>query len=265
METRSNIPIIKFGDTIQYVVKNGSGYDCIYEFKIAGIVDDFEPYMDSSEYDIKVLLSELLIEEENQEFEKMSMDSWKNFDINIDTDKPDELKERVSQLNSLREQQGKQQLFESDLYSEKSKGEMKEISQRLLVKIPIYTFVGLITLFSILNIFNTISNSIILRKREIAELKSLGMSELQVNKMLFFEGIFYGLDGILYGIVISIFILYVMYLAMLDTKKYAFILPWQNIVASIVVTYSIIFIAIQKAKSKMKGKNIIDEIKQENI
>lgn len=37
------------------------------------------------------------------------------------------------------------------------------------------------------------------QKREIAMLKSMGMSNSQMNKMFFLEGIFYGLDSLIYG------------------------------------------------------------------
>ena len=83
---------------------------------------------------------------------------------------------------------------------------------------------GLISVFSVINIFSTITSSILLKKREIAELKSLGMSNKQINKMLFLEGIFYGLNAIIYGVIISLIILYLMYLFMENTKLYLFII-----------------------------------------
>ncbi len=124
---------------------------------------------------------------------------------------------------------------------------------------------GLISLFSVVNIFNIITSSILLRKREIAELKSLGMSNKQINKMLYFECVFYGLDAIVYGTLISLVILYIMYLAMIDTKLYLFSIPFANILISVMVVYIVIFISMKIAKRKIYKGNIIDEIKEENI
>lgn len=124
---------------------------------------------------------------------------------------------------------------------------------------------GLISVFSVINIFSTITSSILLKKREIAELKSLGMSNKQINKMLFLEGIFYGLNAIIYGVIISLIILYLMYLFMENTKLYLFIIPWKHIIICIATIYLTIFITMINAKNKIKNKNIIEEIKNENI
>ncbi len=120
-------------------------------------------------------------------------------------------------------------------------------------------------MFSIVNIFNIITSSIELRKRDLAELKSLGMSEKQINKMLFLEGIFYGIDSIVYGALISLVILYVMYLIMIDTTVYAFKFQVVNMLLAIVAVYLVIFIAMFFAKKKNAKNNIIDVIRNENI
>ncbi len=86
-----------------------------------------------------------------------------------------------------------------------------------------------------------------------------------MGKMMFLEGIFYGLDSIIYGNLISIAILYVMYLFMIDTKLYYFSIPWLNIGICALITYIVIFIAITNAKRKIKNRNLIDDIKNENI
>ena len=124
---------------------------------------------------------------------------------------------------------------------------------------------GLISLFSVVNIFNVITSSIELRKRDFAELKSLGMSEKQINKMLLLEGFFYGIDAIIYGALISLVILYIMYLIMTDTTVYAFKFPILNMLLAIIAVYLVIFIAMFFAKKKIKKDNIVEVIRNENI
>lgn len=125
---------------------------------------------------------------------------------------------------------------------------------------------GLISLFSIVNIFNVITSSIELRKRDLAELKSLGMSEKQLNKMLFLEGIFYGLDAIIYGFLISTVLLYLRYLS----DEYArnmqvFAIPWVDYAISIALVYIMIFSALNRAKKKIENNNIVEVLRNENI
>lgn len=123
----------------------------------------------------------------------------------------------------------------------------------------------MIAISSILNIFNTISSSIILRKREFAILKSIGISEKQTNKMMLLEAIFYGIDAIVYGIIISIAILYIVYLTLINTNLYSFEVPLISIILVIVTVYVSIFVAIMNTRRKLKKKNIIEEIREENI
>jgi len=105
----------------------------------------------------------------------------------------------------------------------------------------------------------------ILRRRQIAMLKSMGISNRQINKLFILEGIFYGLDSLIYGTVIGLIILYIIYLAKVKINVYAFEIPWKNLAICFVTMYATIFISILSTKRKMKYFNIIDEIKKENI
>ncbi len=91
------------------------------------------------------------------------------------------------------------------------------------------------------------------------------MSEKQINKMLSLEGVFYGLKACTYGIFSSLIILVIMYYNIEDYSYYKFNIPWAYIGSCIIVIYSIIFFSIWHAKRKIKNKNIIDEIRNENI
>ena len=66
----------------------------------------------------------------------------------------------------------------------------------ILMSVFIYGFIALITTISVANIFNTISTSISLRKREFAMLKSVGMTPKGFNKMINYESIFYGIKSL---------------------------------------------------------------------
>ena len=132
-------------------------------------------------------------------------------------------------------------------------------SKQVVLEIFAYSFIVLICVISALNIFNTILSSINLRKKEFAVLKSLGMSEKQISKMLALEGTFYCIDSIIYGILISIIIMKNTY------YQYTFEIPWIQIAISIIVTYIITFGAMWIARIKLRKQNIIDEVKDENI
>lgn len=135
----------------------------------------------------------------------------------------------------------------------------------LLLSVFIYGFITLITLISIANIFNTISTSISLRKREFAMLRSVGMTPKGFNKMIQYESIFYGVKALLYGLPISVLIMFAMHRSLGHTFHYGFSLPWISIFFVIIVIFLIVGSAMLYSISKIKNENIIEGLKQENI
>ena len=230
----------------------------IKNLRLFGVLDSFEPYISESYIDRPIIF---FIGNNNTLNELKIPDSVSGsmncYLIYIETDNAYELDKRKDELEEL----CANTYMGHNLYEER----ISEISQKNITKIVLYTLASFVALISVFNIFNTIVQSIILRKREIAELKSLGMNNKQLSKMLFLEGIFYGLDSIIYGTGISAVTLYIIYYLMMDRKLYAFYFPWKYIVISACITYLVIFIAMHRAKRKIKHKEIIDEIRNENI
>lgn len=137
--------------------------------------------------------------------------------------------------------------------------------QLMLISVFTYGFIALITSISIANIFNTISTSISLRKQEFAMLKSIGMTPKGFNKMMNYESIFYGIKSLLYGLPISVIVMYLIYRSLMNSFDYGFALPWVNIVYVIIAVFLMVSSAMLYSSSKVKKENIIDALKQENI
>lgn len=135
----------------------------------------------------------------------------------------------------------------------------------LLMSVFTYGFIALITAISIANIFNTISTSISLRKREFAMLKSVGMTPQGFNKMINYESIFYGIKAVLYGLPISVAIMYLIYRSAMNSFDYDFALPWASILYCLAAVFVIVLSAMLYSSAKVKKENIIDGLKQESI
>ncbi len=135
----------------------------------------------------------------------------------------------------------------------------------LLMSVFTYGFIALISLISIANIFNTISTSISLRKREFAMLRSVGMTPKGFNKMINYESIFYGVKALLYGLPISLAVMYLIYLSLGNTFEYGFNLPWMSIIFVVIIIFIIVGAAMLYSIQKVKKENIIEGLKQESI
>lgn len=135
----------------------------------------------------------------------------------------------------------------------------------LLMSVFTYGFIILISFISIANIFNTISTSISMRKREFAMLRSVGMTPKGFNKMIHYESIFYGVKALVYGLPISILVMFAIHRSTSYTFEFGFNLPWMSILFVIVVIFLIVGTAMLYSISKIKNENIIESLKQENI
>ncbi|RFB18547.1 ABC transporter permease [Bacillus sp. HNG] len=143
----------------------------------------------------------------------------------------------------------------------------RQEQEQMVVMISIFTygFIALISLISVANIFNTISTSISLRKREFAMLRSVGMTPKGFNKMINYESIFYGVMALLYGLPISLAVMYLIYWSLRNTFEYGFNLPWVSILFVVITIFVIVGAAMLYSIQKIKKENIIDGLKQESI
>lgn len=78
------------------------------------------------------------------------------------------------------------------------------------MNIFVYGFATVIVLICSMNILNTVSTNVLLRRRELAMLQAVGMSKSQVRKMLLMESSLYGLSGAIWGSAIGTVLLYLL-------------------------------------------------------
>lgn len=128
-----------------------------------------------------------------------------------------------------------------------------------------YTFILMISLIAIANVFNTISTNIRLRRRELAMLRSVGMSDRDFQKMMNFECAFYGMRALLFGLPIAAISSWLIYKLMVvgGADNINFIFPWVSIVISILSVLFVVFITMLYAISKIKRENIIDALRDD--
>ena len=158
-----------------------------------------------------------------------------------------------------------------DKYSNVNYTNVKEAMKQannliLVVKILMYGFISLVTLIGVTSVFNTISTSMALRKREFAVLRSIGLTNRGFNKILFFESLFFGMKSLIFAIPVSIGITVLIHYALADMVSIStIIIPWKYIIISIVSVFVIVLLTMMYSTSKIKKHNIIEQIREENI
>ena len=135
-----------------------------------------------------------------------------------------------------------------------------------VVDVFIYAFGAMISLIAVANVFNTISTNIRIRRRELAMLRSVGMSEHGFNRMMNFECFFYGLRTILFGVPIAGILSWLIYKGLVTNEQlegFSYRFPWQSMIISVLGVFCIVFITMLYATSKIRKENIIDALRDD--
>ncbi|MEG0295318.1 MAG: FtsX-like permease family protein [Clostridium sp.] len=143
-----------------------------YQFKVIGIVSET---IDKSYFnDFGVIVS-------NSAFENLdTINKNTSMYLKFDT---------IEQDKGIYDKIGKKIIASGGVYY--SKYQEQELMDKRLISINTigYSFIGMIALISLVNIINTAAVNILSRKREIAILKSLGMTTKDVKKMILVENL----------------------------------------------------------------------------
>jgi putative ABC transport system permease protein len=126
-----------------------------------------------------------------------------------------------------------------------------------------YGFIVVISLIGAVNIINTVTTNLLLRKREIASLSALGMTYKNIRSMIVTEGVLYSLYGCFYGILGGCILNYLNSRPMRDIMNFKWNLPYRSMLIAASAAVLISLAAVIKPLSRIKGENIIEVIRTE--
>jgi putative ABC transport system permease protein len=124
-----------------------------------------------------------------------------------------------------------------------------------------YGFIILVSLICVCNVFNTISTNIALRRRDFGMLRSVGMQERQLRRMLGLECARYGVRSLLWGLPIGVGAGYGIYRLLDLGSGFPYRFPWLPISAAVAAVFVIVFITMFYAVSKLRKDNPIEAIR----
>ena len=133
----------------------------------------------------------------------------------------------------------------------------------LMVKILLYGFVLVVSLIGSVNIVNTLTTNIILRKREFATLKSIGLTQKGLKKMIVLEGLLYGIAGSVYGCIVGTGISYLLFKSMKNFREFGWMVPWQAIAIATGASIIIGYLSVLSPLSRIKKSNLIESVRED--
>lgn len=133
----------------------------------------------------------------------------------------------------------------------------------IAIKVFIYGFIVVISLISSLNIINSVSTNIILRKREFAIVKAVGLGDRGIKKMVTLEGILCSLIGVLYGTIISSVLVNILNKTTQRSFDVNLTLPYMSILIATVSALTIGYLSTLIPLKKIREGNIVEDIKKD--
>lgn len=124
-------------------------------------------------------------------------------------------------------------------------------------------FIILILLIALANVFNTIATGIMLRRREFAMLRSIGMTHKGFQRMMNFECLMYGGKGILYGLPVAVLVTFGIYQAIRESILISFYVPWYGVAIAIGSVFLVVFATMIYSVHKVNKENVVDVLKED--
>ena len=162
---------------------------------------------------------------------------------------------------------GSSAIYQLDNYEQ----DLKDVKGKIIViNIFLYSFIIIVLLISMTNIFNTITTSIEMRQKEFAMLKSVGMSSKEFNKMISLESIFIGIKSLIIGLTIGCLLSYVIYDKYMKDNFYSkaeipYQIPYLSMSIAIIAIVIIVIIIMKYSLIKTKKQNIVETIRNDNV
>ena len=231
------------GDVIR-----GAGTDQGIQIEVLAQTSEKPMYLNNGRF------NKLLLIVSNQWLENHDIAQYENIDIYIKCEDSDALEATVR--NDM--------LARSTLTNYDSSFRA-ERSMYLVVAIFLYGFITVVALIGITNIFNTITTNMELRAPEFAMLQSVGMTGREFRRMIWLEGMFYGGKALAIGIPLGVLISCCFNRAMGQGVVMDFRFPWEAILAALVTVTALLYGIMHYSMAKVRRKNIIETIQNENI
>ncbi len=139
----------------------------------------------------------------------------------------------------------------------------KSNNMLLAINIFIYGFVTLISAIGVANMFNTISTSLTLRKREFAMLQSVGMTPHSFNRMISFESLLYGLKTLFYGLPLGFAVMYLIYAILGRNFATSFTVPWDSVIGGVTGVMVVIAATMAWSSRRIKQESIVETLRRQ--
>jgi len=133
-----------------------------------------------------------------------------------------------------------------------------------LIMTFIYGFVGMLTLIGLTNVISTISTNVRSRSREFAVLRSVGMTDGGLKRMLNLESILCSMKSLIIGIPLGVLGSYLVYTALEMPVEFSYAIPWAPIAGCAGGVLVITWFVMRYSVSRLRKGSVVEAIRLGN-
>lgn len=123
-------------------------------------------------------------------------------------------------------------------------------------------FAGILALIAVANVFNTLVNSLMLRRREFAVLKSVGMDNRAFNRMIAWECVRFGVRGLAGGLVVSVAVAFLLFNALRTSiSGLEFALPWEHVGMAVLTVALVTAASTAYGLRRSRANNVVEALR----
>lgn len=132
------------------------------------------------------------------------------------------------------------------------------------IQVFLWCFTVICALIAVANVFNTVSTSFILRRREFAMLLSVGMGRRAFRRMIVRECASYAARGLVIGLALATVVAFLMYLALgLSVADATFTMPWPYVAGACGTVLVVLLASVAYALRKARASNVVEALRED--
>lgn len=136
----------------------------------------------------------------------------------------------------------------------------------MVINVFCLLFTVILALIAMGNVFNTVTNGLILRRREFAVMKSVGLSGRQFRSMIVDECVAWCARGLVPGILLSLVASWLLWRVVSGSMTgLAFTLPWIYVALAFAMTAVTVGVSVAYGMHRCKADNVVEALRMDSI
>ena len=146
--------------------------------------------------------------------------------------------------------------------------EQRDSNQMIATVVNVFCllFAVILALIAMANVFNTVTNSLILRRREFAVMKSVGLSNRQFRAMVAEECVAWCIRGLVPGVLLSLLVSFLLWQVISGSMTgFAFTLPWSYVALAAAMTVVAVGASVAYGMHRCRADNVVEALRADAV